>query len=138
VPAVWAEQARKNTESASRIGLPVPLSGEQMLAIQAKRAADPGTRMTPAPAVRVEKLAGVPPGRSARVSPSAAIGVAVAPGKPYPTADHSNAPTSLRSWRSFAARLGPIPRPEWSAPWMPAKPADLTVSRPTKKPGGER
>lgn len=146
VPAARSEAA-KNTESASRIGPPVPLSAEQVLAIQAKRVADPGT-LRPRSAPPVEKLAGLPPAATARVSPIAAPGGAAQPGKPHPTTDR--ALMSFASWRSFAARLGPIPRPEWSTPGMPAKPADITVSRPRSPadatsrapapvtPGGER
>lgn len=122
------EQAAKYAESASRVGAPVPLTAEQMRAIQAKRAADPGAWVAPAPAGRPEKLAGVPPSAPARVSPSAAASSGVVPAKPNARADQP--PTSLASWRSVAARLGPIPRPEWSAPWMTRKPADVTVSRP--------
>ena len=127
-----AALAQEKPAPVSTVGPPASLSAEQTLALQAKRAADPGLRQPLLPISRPEKLVGSPRLVS-RVVFSTPEGMTSVPGKPWNISSSRCAPVGRESWKSLSSVLGPIPRPEWSARWSPAKPADVTISRPLRQ-----
>jgi hypothetical protein len=100
-------------ESPPLVGPQVQLSPEQLAAIRAKRDADPSVRRPPVADLRAAKPTGPLPAQADR---------------PFPNVALSSAPARQKTivWPS----LGPIPRPSWTEPWLPKKPADVTISRP--------
>ena len=127
-------QSDSKLEHFTTIGPQQPLTPTQVSAIAAKRAADPGSQLPPRVAVAAAKLDGAPPSAPAGAPGVGSGGAAPArPAKLLPGTSPWSPGAKPGSWRSATSRLGTIPRPEWPAAWAPAKPADVTISRPLPK-----
>jgi hypothetical protein len=123
-------QSERKPEPFATVGPQQPLTPAQASAIAAKRAADPGTHLSPSAPVAGAKLAGAPPSAPASAPVGVSAGATVSPAKLLQATSPVSGGAKPGSWRSATSRLGAIPRPEWPAAWTPAKPADVTISRP--------
>lgn len=106
-------------QSVPLVGPAVQLSAEQLAAIQAKRNADPSVQRAPEADARAVK-----PTRPQPPPPDRAL------------SNVTLSPAPVRQKTIVWPSLGPIPRPSWTAPWLPQKPADVTISRPLPPASG--
>ena len=95
---------------------PVPLGAVQRAALAEKDALRAGKPAQAPSAVHTKEHA-PPPGT-------------IAPASDVELLSRARVHAAKSSWSQVTSRLGPIPRPEWTAPPGERKPADRTISRP--------
>ena len=97
-------------------GPPVPLEAAQRAALAEKDALRAGKPAQAPPAVRTKEHA-----------PTAGT---IAPAGEAELPSRARVVAAKSPWSQVSSRLGPIPRPAWTAPPGERKPADRTISRP--------